>query len=225
MRNKKNREFSKYYNFGIFSKIIYTLSRFLFWLFVKFFIRLKVKTLISFPLKKPLILASNHLSFLDPFLLCICFPFNSRVHFIRFMTADVLMKKFGFIIKRWGCFPTFHGRGLNTSLKIPKKIIEQGNSLLIFPRGKRIKRLHKRKSKVGTAILALTNNTPILPIKIIDSHPGSLKKLFLRKRQIKIIIGKPFLLNEQIGEKNDYTNDDFRKATEIIVKEIGKLQF
>jgi len=223
MRNKKNRKFSKYYNFGIFSKIIYILSYFLFWLFAKLFIKLEVQFLTLFPLKKPLILASNHLSFLDPFLLYTCFPFSSGIHFIRSMTADVLMKKFGFMMKHWGCFPTFRGRGLNISLKIPQEIIQQSNSLLIFPRGKRIKRFYKKKGKVGTAILALTTNTPILPIKINDSCPGSLKKLFLRRRRIKIIIGKPFLLNEQIKKQGDYANDDFRKATEIIVKKISKL--
>jgi len=223
MRDKKDKKINKYYNFGVFSKIIYVLSRFLFWLFAKFFIKLKVQFLTQFPFKKPLILASNHLSFLDPFLLCICFPFRSRIHFIRFMTADILMKKFDFIIKHWGCFPTFHGKGLDISLKIPQEIIKQGHSLLIFPRGKRIKRFYKKKGKVGTAILALTNNTPILPIKITDSHPGSLKKLFLRKRQIKITIGKPFLLNKQIKKNGDYANNDFREATEIIVRKISEL--
>ncbi|MBU2578317.1 MAG: lysophospholipid acyltransferase family protein [Patescibacteria group bacterium] len=223
MRNKNSKKFSKYYNFGIFSKIIYVLSCILFWLFTKLFIKFKVQFLNIFPFKKPLILASNHVSFLDPFLICICFPFRSGIHFIRFITADYYIKRFSFIMKHWGCFPAFYGEGLDISLKIPQEIIKQGNSLLIFPRGKRIKHFYKNKGKIGTAILALTNNTPILPIKINDSYPGSLKKLFSRKRQIKIIVGKPFLLNERIEKKSDYTNDDFRKATEIIVKEISKL--
>jgi len=135
-----------------------------------------------------------------------------------------LMKKFGFILKPWGCFPVFYGRGLDVSLNIPKNIIKQGNSVLIFPRGRRIKRFHKKKGKVGAAVLSLENNVPVLPIKVIDSHPGSLINLFLRRRKISITIGIPFPLNEKIKKDNNYAREDFNKATEIIINEINKLR-
>lgn len=218
-----NKEFEKYYNLGFFSKIFCFLSYPLFKLFIKLFIKFKVKFLVELPLKGPLVLTANHLSYLDPFLVGVCLFRNSKIGFIRFITADSLMKKFGFVLKPWGCFPVFYGKGLDVSLNIPRNIIKQGNSVLIFPRGKRIKRFHKKKGKVGAAILALENNVPVLPIKITDSHPGSLIHLFLKRRKIGIVMGKTFLLSEKIGKNNNYTRGDFNKATKIIVNEISKL--
>jgi len=219
-----NKEFKKYYKFRTLSKIFCFLSYPIFKLFIKLFIKFKVKFLIKFSIKGPLVLTANHLSFLDPFLIGACLFRDSEIGFLRFMTADSLMKKFGFILKPWGCFPVFYGRGLDVSLNIPKNIIKQGNSVLIFPRGRRIKRFHKKKGKVGAAVLSLENNVPVLPIKVIDSHPGSLINLFLRRRKISITIGIPFPLNEKIKKDNNYAREDFNKATEIIINEINKLR-
>jgi len=129
----------------------------------------------------------------------------------------------GLYLKSIGCFRTFYGQGLKVSLKKPREILVNKGTLMIFPRGRRRIRLHSRKAKIGAAVLALESNIPILPIKIIDSHPGDTKKFFFGKRRIKVIVGQAYYLKDGIEEKRDYTYGDYKKATRFIIKRISCL--
>jgi len=207
-----------------FKFFLYHSTRFFLWLVFKIFVGLKVKLSPGLSLKKPIILASNHISLFDPFLIGVSFSFSSGVHPLCFMVDDDWISGFkGFIIKAWGGFPSYYGQGLKTSLKEPKRLLRKKENLLMFPQGERLNRLYVKKGKIGTAILSLTTNTPILPVKIHDSHPGSLINLFLWRRKIRISIGQVFYLSEKLNKRKDYTKNDFRKATEIIMKEINRL--
>jgi len=191
----------------------------------KFFARLKVKIPKDLFLESPVILAGNHASLVDPFVVSASFPFSCKIHPLHFITSDYWMgvPVVGFLIGSLGAFPVYKKQGLEKSLKIPYQILKEGNSLLIFPRGKMVKRFYKNKGKVGTAILALNTGIPVIPIKISDSSPKSILKLLLMKRRIKVVVGQPINLFERLGKANDFTRNDISRATEIIIEEIARL--
>lgn len=212
---------------GLFRRFIYSLTWLFCWPLFKFFTRFRVKHQQNgFSVLKPVIIVSNHLSLIDGFLIILSFPFYSKVHPFRFMVADtwIKMSVIGFLLKLWGGCPAYYGKGLDKSLKEPREILRKGGTFLIFPRGRRTKRFYIKKGKIGTAVLALSTNTPIVPIKIQDPYPGNLIKFFLLKRKVKILMGKPVDLRKELDKDHGFTKRDFWRATEILIKNIRKLR-
>jgi len=190
----------------------------------KFFTSFQIIFPPDLSLKKPIILASNHLNLYDPFLIGLSFPLSSKIHPLHFMAADGLMNSpLRIFLEFWGCFPAYFGRGLDVSLRIPRQILKQGGTVLIFPQGKRFQGFDIHQGKVGAAALALSTEAPILPMAISDSYPGDIVKFFLKKKKIKISIGRPFSLAEKLDKKENYTKADFAQGTEIIMREISRL--
>lgn len=193
----------------------YHLAWLLLRLFLKIFTGYRVKFKAPLPKKGPLLIVANHLSFLDPLLVGTSFPFFSKIHPIYFITQDVLMEKpiLGLLLKALGGFPAKKGQGLEVSLATPKKLLEQGKTVVFFPQGRRQQIFDVNQGRVGSAVLALDTKTPILPLAIIDSAPGSIKKFILRKRKIKVVVGQAFTLKQE----------NLPEATKEIMQKIGQL--
>lgn len=202
-----------------FRLLFYRFSAMLLWLFLKFFTHYQVHCQGNAPVKKPLIIAANHSSFLDPPIVGVTLTIFFRTYPVYFMTKASLMKKplLGLLLRALGCFPA------GVSLKKPMEILFEGEMLGVFPQGTRRKKFALDQGKAGTAALALWAKTQILPVAIFDSAPGSIMKFLLRQRRIRVRVGQPFSLEERLGCKKSYSRDDFREGTKIIMAEIKKL--
>ncbi len=208
------------------AKLFYIATWFFVWGLFKIFVRLKVKRPKELKVERPLIIAANHLSFVDPFIVGASFRLSSAVHPMNFMVDDQWMKSlWAPLIRIWGGFPAYRKMGLDVSLKLPKETIKKQGVVLIFPRGRRRQRFHAKKGKIGTAVLALETKSLILPVKISDSAPGNGWKFLLRKRRIRVTVGHPFYLQEDLGLKKNYSVEDIRRGTEIIVRKISRLSW
>jgi len=174
----------------------------------------------QYDLKSPLIIASNHVSFLDPPILGTVLPINCPAYPAYFITKDkyVAAPILGGILKLFGAFRAWRGEGYEKSLAEPKKMLFNGCSVVFFPEGGLKKGL---LGKPGTAVLALQTNKPILPVAICGLENFSWKSFFLRKHRVKVMIGKPFLLKEKLSEL--YSSENIEIGTQIIMQEIKKL--
>ncbi|MDP2918257.1 MAG: lysophospholipid acyltransferase family protein, partial [bacterium] len=121
-------------------------------------------------LQSPLIIVSNHLSYLDPPILGTVLPFGSPVYPIYFIAKDTLMTApvWGGFLKLFGAFRAWRGEGLQRSLAEPKQILQNGCSLIIFPQGKRYPYFEYKleQGRPGATVLALQTQKPILPMAI-----------------------------------------------------------
>jgi len=171
-------------------------------------------------IKSPLIIASNHVSFLDPPILGTVLPINCPAYPAYFITKDKYMAipVLGGFLKLLGAFRAWRGEGLEKSLAVPKKILASGGSVVFFPEGGLKKGL---AGKPGAAVLALGTNRPILPVAICGLGNFSWLKFFLRQHRVKVLIGKPFLLKDKLTEF--YAPDNIEIGTQIIMQEIKKL--
>lgn len=193
-------------------------------LIFKFFLHYQVKNQEGLKnTKPPLIIAANHVFFMDPFLIGAAFPFNSNVFPIRFATAPKyywsLLFPFVWLL---GTFPIYRKIGLAKSLKVPLKILKQKRTVGIFPQGK-VRHLGRpKKHRRGTAYLAIKTRAPILPIKIEGGLNLTLKKFFLRKDRITIVIGEVFSLPQEF---NDIENiEQLNHATDFITEKLDDLR-
>ncbi len=171
-------------------------------------------------LKSPLIIASNHVSFLDPPILGTILPINCPAYPAYFITKDKYMDipVLGRFLKMLGAFRACRGEGIEKSLAEPKKILLNGCSVVFFPEGGLKKGLI---GKPGAAMLALQTNVPILPMAICGLENFSWPNFLLRNHRVKVMVGKPFLLKDKLAEF--YASDNIELGTQIIMQEIKKL--
>ena len=186
------------------------------------FFRLKVESKENLrKLKGPLIIASSHACWIDPFLIGGAFPFNAKVYPIRFACWPKYFFDPKGIIFLWlfGTFPIKKGTELEKSLKVPLKVLKNRGVVGIFPEGIRRRDNREIRGKRGAAYLALKTDTRILPIKI-EGNMNLLFKDFLKGHyRIKIKVGKAFFLSS----KEIRSREDLNGPTDCIMKEIREL--
>jgi 1-acyl-sn-glycerol-3-phosphate acyltransferase len=193
---------------------------------LKFFIRYRLSANCDIrDLKRPLIIVSNHLSYLDPPILGTILPFGCQVYPIYFIAKDSLMTTsiWGGFLKMLGALRAWRGEGLEKSLQAPKQVLQSGYSMVFFPQGKRYP-YHEfalEQGRPGVATLALETGKPILPTAICGIPVFSWKNFFLRKYRVKVIVGHPFSLQEKLAA--NYAEGNIEVGTQIIMREIQKL--
>jgi len=110
-----------------------------------------------------MLICANHSGLADP---CwILLALNLR-DFPRVMAKASLMKipLFGAMIRYLGVFGVRRGESDVTAFKTGLKALKDGENLLIFPEGTRVRPGQTVEAKSGAAVLALRTDTPILPV-------------------------------------------------------------
>lgn len=146
----------------------------------------------------PLIIISNHTSFIDHFLIGAALPFNLKLFPIRTMAKKEQMDRplIGPCIKMLGGFVSkTKGKNLDELFLVPEEILKNGGVVMMYPEafiftdGK----IHPTKS--GAAELALRTSATTLPVGISgmsNFKMSDLAKQIFARRKIKITFGRPF---------------------------------
>jgi 1-acyl-sn-glycerol-3-phosphate acyltransferase len=92
-------------------------------------------------------------------------------------------------------FPVRRGEGDLPAIRHAFKLLRDGKLFGIFPEGKRVRTGEMIRFEPGTAMIALKNDAPIVPVYIKGKY-----KLF---RRMKLIIGQPIRLADYVGSKTD----------------------
>ncbi|MBI2266831.1 MAG: 1-acyl-sn-glycerol-3-phosphate acyltransferase [Armatimonadetes bacterium] len=145
------------------------------------------------PAEGPLIIAANHVSYLDPPALGAAVP---PVRPVRFMAKEELFRIpfLGRMIAACGAFPVKRGTADRRALKQALAYLAQGEVLGIFPEGRRVMTGELGEAEQGVALIALKSSAPILPAAIMGTRPlyrfrGILPSL----SRIRVRFGTPFL--------------------------------
>lgn len=108
------------------------------------------------------IIASNHLTMLDPPMIASCV----RGKF-SFMAKEELFHKnpfVTFVIKKCGAFPVVRGSGDNAPIEKAVGVLAQNRIFVIFPEGTRSKDGRIGRVKSGVALIASQSAAPVLPV-------------------------------------------------------------
>ena len=186
-------------------------------LFFHSYIRLDVIGHRNIPISGGVILAPNHISYLDPLLLGVAVKRK-----VYSMAKEELFKNaiLRFVMTHLNAFPVKRGKMDRYALKRSLQILNQGKVLNVFPEGTISLNGNTIEGKPGVAWLALKANVPIVPVKIIGSEkllPDG--KVFPRMGRAKIIFGQPIFFEN----KNNTYKKNNKRMTEKIMEEIEKL--
>jgi 1-acyl-sn-glycerol-3-phosphate acyltransferase len=139
------------------------------------------------PAEGPLILAANHRSFLDPFV--IGMMTRRPLHFVakRELFSHRLVAWF---LNSLGAFPIERGRGDEGAMGTARAILERGGAVLIFPEGTRIRAGGLAHARRGVGRLALETGAPVVPVAIHGTEEVR-RGWRIRPRRVAVRAGRP----------------------------------
>lgn len=141
----------------------------------------------NIPRKGPVILAANHRSFLDPFLIGCCL--RRPVYFVA--KRELFDKRWqGWILNRLGAFPIRRGEADEESMATARGVLERGGALVIFPEGTRHRHGPLARPKRGVGRLALETGAPVVPIAILGSERAR-RGWKIRPVWVRVRCGRP----------------------------------
>jgi 1-acyl-sn-glycerol-3-phosphate acyltransferase len=162
------------------ARIVLTLPTMLLW-------RVRAIGVKNVPKDGPLVLAPNHFSQMDHFFVGLYLQRK-----IRFMAKSQL---FGppvltYIYKHGGVFPVRRGHHDEEAFETVRQLIAQGEMLLVYAEGGRMRSQHLGEPKPGIGRIALESGAPIVPVAIKGSERARQWKRF-RFPKVTVQFGEP----------------------------------
>ena len=176
--------------------------------FVCFFIiKTTTKGKENIPKKGPYILAPNHLSLLDPFVLHS--KHNKLTTYLMAEDLDDLGWKELWIPWLYGVLLVNRKTLRPSTIKATQKQIKKKEPICIFPEGTSVGRGLK-PLKDGASYFAVKNKIPIIPVALSGTETIAKKLKKLQRAKIKIQFGAPILAKE--GEGVSTTTENINRA-------------
>ncbi len=197
--------------------LVFGLGRLLLLLFFKLYNRLEVKNSEHLP-NPPFILASNHASYLDGFVLAASLP-HSMAQNTYFLGEEAYFRNpitstFG----RLAHVITVNlDKKLKESLQKTAWALRLGKAVVIFPEGARTRDGKLLPFKKGFAVLSKELNVPVLPVALVGTYDSmSLRDRFPKPKKIKVIFGKPI---HPEGRSYEQIVEETRRSIEELMRE------
>jgi len=147
--------------------LIYWLVRALLQPFFHIYFRLSRIGREHIPAEGPVIVAANHRSFLDPFVIATM----ARRPMYYVAKRELFTRPWqAWILNALGAFPVDRGTGDGEMFATAKAILGRGDIVLIFPEGTRIRPGALGKPKRGVGRLALEAAAPVVPVAVIGTE-------------------------------------------------------
>lgn len=140
-------------------------------------------------LKGGVIVAANHRSFLDPFVVGGCLPWRRPMNYVA--KQELFRNPWqGWLLSRLGAFPIRRGESDEESMETARMIVERGGTVCIFPEGTRIRRGTLSTPRRGVGRLALQTGAPVIPTAVIGTEHVR-RGWRIRPRKVKVRLGRP----------------------------------
>jgi glycerol-3-phosphate dehydrogenase (NAD(P)+) len=147
------------------------------------------------PTSGPVILAANHRSFLDPFI--IATVARRPLYYIakRELFAHPLI---GWLLGRLGAIPVARGTGDGAMIASVMAILERGDAVLIFPEGTRQRPGPLGSPRRGVGRIVLESGAPVVPVAIrgTDDVRAGWR---IRPRRVSVRVGPPLRFPRVMG--------------------------
>ena len=183
------------------------------------YIRLQTIDIENIPKQGGVILAPNHPSDLDSFILGIAI--TRQLHTMG--KEELFRRRFaGFIFRKLNAFPVKRGEIDRESIRIAIGVLKDGHVIDMYPEGTVSKDGFLQEPRLGTAFIALQAKVPVLPAAIIGTFDVMSKgQRFPRPHKVVIKFGRPLYFDEYYDKP--YNKEILKFVTMQIMNEIKVL--
>ena len=199
--------------------MFYYVVRAIGWLLLKIFWRMEVIGTENVPERGGVIIASNHVSYLDPAVLTA--SLNRKIYFLT--KKEVFKNNFiSFLLKNLNAISVDRENADILAFKRAINILREEKVLGIFPEGARSSNGELQELKLGVIKIAMKTRVPILPVGIIGTHkiyPRSIKFPILFKHKIIVKYGAPQYLDKLKSRDKVYQMEEL----DLLGKKIKEL--
>lgn len=173
------------------------------------------------PKTGPYLIASNHVSYFDPFII------GSQIRRQMYFFARKTLFKPGFgdwIMRKFHSIPVDLGGDSDVgALKNVFKILQEGEGLLLFPEGTRSKDGNLQSAKRGVGMIACRAAVPVVPVRVFGAFDVWKKgeRFPNLKQEVSVAYGKPlYPADFDLGKQNP---DRYQIAADRVLDAIGQL--
>jgi len=153
------------------------------------FYRWRIEGVENVPLGGAVILAANHVSYVDP-------PLIGAALFrpIYFLARSTLFSNplMGWLIRTLHALPVDRDGGAGAGLKAVLDLLKQGDGIILFPEGTRSVDGSIQRARAGIGLTVIKSGAPVVPVRLVGVHetwPRHQK--FPKPGPIVILFGKP----------------------------------
>jgi 1-acyl-sn-glycerol-3-phosphate acyltransferase len=203
----------------LYKVLFYELSRLTVWLGFKIVFRIKGIDAHNVPKSGPVLLASNHESYLDPPTIGVLLHHRH----LEFVARKSLFKGFfGHIISALNAIPLKDDSGDAGAIREVLRRLELGRAVLIFPEGSRTHDGELKEFKRGIALLVKKARCPVVPVAIAGAYerwPTGGKCRFTGPR-VRVKYGAPISYDELMKDGADAALDRLRREVARLREEL-----
>lgn len=170
------------------------------------------------PLTGPVILASNHASFLDPPLVGCGLKRD-----INFLARESLFRfpVIGTVLRSWNAVPVDREGGGARGLKAILDRLHKGGAIILFPEGTRTHDGKLQPARSGIGLTVIKSEAPVVPVRVfgtLEAYGRDLK--FPRPHRVVVKYGKPMMFPVLRAEAQACTKIRLKEIYQQVADEI-----
>jgi 1-acyl-sn-glycerol-3-phosphate acyltransferase len=141
------------------------------------------------PRSGPVILASNHASYLDPPLVgsTVSRPLN-------YLARDTLFRfpLMGWLLRRWHAVPIDREGGGAAGLRKILEVLNAKQAVILFPEGTRTRDGQLQQARSGIGLMVLKSGAPVVPVRVFGTYEAYGRSArFPKPRPVVVKFGAP----------------------------------
>ena len=182
--------------------------------------RLQAEGVDNLPAEGGYVLASNHLSNFDPWILA--YPLWPRRRLRSMAKSELFNPVLAPLLRASGAFPVRRGGADREAFRTAVEIVRSGEVLLVFPEGARRgkgrwkgKRRRRQQVQSGAARIALSAGRPLVPAALIGTDR------LTRLGPVRVAFGRPLSADGLAGQSR---HEAAGALTERLMAEIRELE-
>jgi 1-acyl-sn-glycerol-3-phosphate acyltransferase len=192
----------------------------------KFFFRWRVYNSERVPLRGPVILASNHASYLDPPLV------GAGVRRgINYLARESLFRYpvVGWVLRNWNSVPVDRDGGGAKGLKAILDRLLAGGAIILFPEGTRSRTGNLQPARSGIGLTVIKSKAPVVPVRVFGTHDAYGPHMFFPKpKGVEVKYGRPMMFAELRAEAEACSKprlkEIYQEVANQIMAEISRLK-
>ena len=158
-------------------------------LIFRFYFRWRVFNPDRVPSRGPVILASNHASYIDPPLVG-----AGVTRHINFLARDSIFRVpvLSAILRSWKVVPVDRDGGTGRGLKLILRRRGEGGAIILFPEGTRTRHGELNPARSGIGLAVIKSNAPVVPARVFGTREAYGPHMWLpRPRRLTVKYGHP----------------------------------